>query len=76
MARALASIINVLDPDVIVLGGGMSNIERLYERAEVVDAARLRGGARSRSAFALDSCALVTATPAASEAPHGSGATR
>jgi fructokinase len=32
MARALASIINVLDPDVIVLGGGVSNIERLYER--------------------------------------------
>jgi fructokinase len=31
MARALASIINVLDPDVIVLGGGMSNIDRLYE---------------------------------------------
>jgi fructokinase len=30
MARALASIINVLDPDVIVLGGGMSNIGRLY----------------------------------------------
>jgi fructokinase len=32
MARALASIINVLDPDVIVLGGGMSNIDRLYTR--------------------------------------------
>ncbi len=30
MARALASIINVLDPDAIVLGGGMSNIARLY----------------------------------------------
>jgi fructokinase len=30
MARALASIVNVLDPDVIVLGGGMSNIEQLY----------------------------------------------
>lgn len=30
MARALASIINVLDPDVIVLGGGMSNVDRLY----------------------------------------------
>ncbi|MDP2320731.1 MAG: ROK family protein [Acidobacteriota bacterium] len=29
-ARAVASIINVLDPDVIVLGGGLSNIERLY----------------------------------------------
>jgi fructokinase len=32
MARALASVINVLDPDVVVLGGGMSNIERLYDR--------------------------------------------
>ena len=31
MARALASVINVLDPDVIVLGGGMSNIDRLYD---------------------------------------------
>jgi fructokinase len=31
MARALASIINVVDPDVIVLGGGMSNVERWYE---------------------------------------------
>jgi len=30
MARALASVINLLDPDVIVLGGGISNIERLY----------------------------------------------
>ena len=31
MARALASVVNVLDPDVIVLGGGMSNIVSLYE---------------------------------------------
>ena len=31
MARALASIINVLDPDVIVLGGGLSKLARLYE---------------------------------------------
>ena len=30
MARALAAIINVVDPDVIVLGGGLSNIERIY----------------------------------------------
>jgi fructokinase len=30
MARALATVINLLDPDVIVLGGGLSNIERLY----------------------------------------------
>jgi len=31
LARALATVINLLDPDVIVLGGGMSNIGRLYE---------------------------------------------
>jgi fructokinase len=30
LARSLANAINILDPDVIVLGGGMSNIERLY----------------------------------------------
>ena len=30
MARALASVINVVDPDVIVLGGGLSNIDALY----------------------------------------------
>ena len=31
MARALASVINLLDPDAIVLGGGLSNMRRLYE---------------------------------------------
>ena len=31
LARSLAAIINVLDPNVIVLGGGVSNIDRLYE---------------------------------------------
>jgi fructokinase len=30
MARALATVVNLLDPDVIVLGGGLSNIARLY----------------------------------------------
>jgi fructokinase len=30
LARSLASVINVLDPDVVVLGGGLSNVERLY----------------------------------------------
>jgi len=29
-ARALALVVNILDPDVIVLGGGLSNIESLY----------------------------------------------
>jgi fructokinase len=31
LARALASVINLLDPDAIVLGGGLSNLGRLYE---------------------------------------------
>jgi fructokinase len=30
LARSLAHVINILDPDVIVLGGGLSNIDRLY----------------------------------------------
>lgn len=29
-ARALATMVNILDPDVIVMGGGLSNVERLY----------------------------------------------
>lgn len=32
LARALAQVINIIDPDVIVLGGGMSNVQELYER--------------------------------------------
>jgi predicted NBD/HSP70 family sugar kinase len=31
LAKALAAVINILDPDVIVLGGGMSNITSLYQ---------------------------------------------
>ena len=31
LAKALAHIVNILDPDVIVLGGGMSNVDRLYQ---------------------------------------------
>jgi fructokinase len=31
MARSLAHVINILDPDIIVLGGGMSKIASLYE---------------------------------------------
>lgn len=30
LAKSLAHVVNILDPDVIVLGGGMSNVERLY----------------------------------------------
>ncbi len=31
LARALSHVINIIDPNTIVLGGGMSNISRLYE---------------------------------------------
>lgn len=36
LARALASVINIVDPDAIVLGGGVSNIDRLYERVPLL----------------------------------------
>jgi fructokinase len=30
LARAIAHVVNIIDPDVVVLGGGMSNVESLY----------------------------------------------
>ena len=36
LARALAGVINILDPDVIVLGGGISNIQSLYASVPVL----------------------------------------
>lgn len=36
LARALAHVVNILDPDVIVLGGGMSNIDRLYRNVPLL----------------------------------------
>ena len=36
MARSLAHVINILDPDVIVLGGGMGNIKRLYKNVPMI----------------------------------------
>jgi fructokinase len=32
LARSLATVVNLLDPDVVVLGGGVSNVASLYER--------------------------------------------
>jgi len=32
LARALAAIVNVIDPDVFVFGGGMANVAEIYER--------------------------------------------
>ena len=31
LAKSLAQVVNLLDPDIIVLGGGMSNVDRLYQ---------------------------------------------
>lgn len=31
LAKSLANVINIFDPDVIVCGGGMSNVDRLYQ---------------------------------------------
>ena len=36
MAKSLAHIINVLDPDAIVLGGGISNLQRLYNNVPLL----------------------------------------
>lgn len=36
LAQALATIINSVDPEVIVLGGGLSNIDALYQRVPVL----------------------------------------
>ena len=55
MAKALASVINVLDPDVIVLGGGLSNIARLYEHVpRSVACTNPRSRCRRHAAHAAD----------------------
>jgi fructokinase len=38
LARSLAAVINILDTDVIVLGGGLSNIVQLYAALPESDA--------------------------------------
>jgi len=43
LARALAGVINLLDPDVIVLGGGMSNMDHLYARLPALIAQHVFG---------------------------------
>ncbi len=45
LARALAAVINLLDPDVIVLGGGLSNIDRLTTRVPALWARHVFGAA-------------------------------
>ena len=44
IGRALASVVNLLDPDVIVIGGGLSNLDRIYANVLPVMAQYLFGG--------------------------------
>lgn len=44
LARSLATVIDVLDPDVIVLGGGMSNVDELYEQVPAAWTGYVFGG--------------------------------
>jgi fructokinase len=46
ISRALASVINVLDPDVIVLGGGLSKLDRLYANLPALVEQHLFGGGK------------------------------
>jgi predicted NBD/HSP70 family sugar kinase len=41
LAKALAGVINIVDPDVVVLGGGLSNIERLYRKVPALWSAHI-----------------------------------
>ena len=67
LARSLAHAINLLDPDVVVLGGGMSNVDELYE---LVPSCLPTSSAMRRP---HPSSATNTAIPAASVARHGFG---
>ena len=44
LARALAALVNSMDPDVIVMGGGMSNTDRLYKNVPVLMSQWVFGG--------------------------------
>ncbi|MCA1852836.1 MAG: ROK family protein [Beggiatoa sp.] len=65
LARAPAHVINLLDPDVIVLGGGVSRVERLYR---TVPTLWINGC--SRIELTPSSCRHCTGPPAACGAPR------
>jgi fructokinase len=44
IGRALASVVNMLDPDVIVIGGGLSRLDRIYTSVPPLIAKHLFGG--------------------------------
>jgi fructokinase len=44
IGRSLASVVNLLDPDVIVIGGGLSKLDRLYANLPALIARHMFGG--------------------------------
>ncbi len=44
IARSLASVVNLLDPDVIVIGGGLSKLDRIYKNVPPLIARHVFGG--------------------------------
>lgn len=44
IGRALASVVNMLDPDVIVIGGGLSKLDRIYTNVPPIIAKYMFGG--------------------------------
>lgn len=44
LAKSLAHVVNILDPDAIVLGGGMSNVDRLYKTVPTLSKQFVFGG--------------------------------
>jgi predicted NBD/HSP70 family sugar kinase len=62
LARALAQVVNLLDPDCVVLGGGLSNMAHLYDEVPAALGAAGCSATRSRRQW----CARGTATDPAS----------
>jgi fructokinase len=69
LARALTTVVNVVDPEVIVLGGGVSNITALYELVPPLLAEHV-----SRTPAARGCCRRSTEIPAGCVVRHGCGA--
>ena len=72
LARGLASVINLIDPDAIVLGGGLSGISALYERGFL----GCGGNTSSRIRSSLNCFLPSMVIRAECGAPHGCGAPR
>ena len=68
LARALAAMVNLLDPDIIVIGGGVS---RIPASTPISQRSSVPGSSAATST--PPSSPLNTATPAESEAQPGSG---